>query len=118
LVLTVALFGLGACLALPLSRPRSGITQENFDRIQEGITEAEVEEILGGPSGYYTRRPIVVPMSGVMFRRWWIGDEGVITIELTFETDPDEPRRVCHKRFAPVPPKCFAERYRRLLLWW
>ena len=29
----------------------SQIKRENFDRIQYGMTEAEVEEILGGPSG-------------------------------------------------------------------
>src|SRR5262245_62049938 len=86
-------------ILLSAHRTGPGVTRENFNRIQVGMTEAEVEEILGGPSGFYTNRPVVVPMEGTMFRRWWIGDEGVLTIELTF----DEPRRVGHKEFAPLP---------------
>jgi hypothetical protein len=33
--------------------PRTAITAENATRIQPGMTLAEVEEILGGPAGYY-----------------------------------------------------------------
>src|SRR5262245_31199605 len=37
-----------------LLRFRSGsISRSNFDRIQVGMTATEVEEILGGPPGYY-----------------------------------------------------------------
>jgi hypothetical protein len=71
------LLGLGVCaILLTAQRPHSGITKKNFDRIQVGMTEAEVEDIFGGPSGTYTDRPIVTFMSGTMFRCWWIGDEG------------------------------------------
>jgi len=109
-VTTAAIIGLGLCLiVITTQHRRSGITQENFDRIKEGMTEAEVEKILGGPPGTYTDRPIVVLMSGVMFRSWWIGDEGVIMIEVTF----DEPRRVNRKEFDPIPPESFLERFRR-----
>jgi hypothetical protein len=109
-LILVALLGLGACATLlPSQRPRGRITRENFDRIQEGMTEAEVQEILGGPDGYYTDRPVIVLVEGTMFRRRWVGDEGVVTIELTF----DEPRRVANKAFRPLPPESFAERYRR-----
>ena len=40
--------------------PRSvvGITKERFDRSVEGITEVEVERVLGGPPGRYTDRPL------------------------------------------------------------
>ena len=34
---------------LPLMPPRPGITPANIQRIEEGMTLAEVEEILGGP---------------------------------------------------------------------
>ena len=109
-----ALLGLGVCAILvTVQFPRSGITRENFDRILDGMTEAEVEAILGGPSGRYTDRPMVVVMEGTMFRRWWIGNEGIVTIELTF----DEPQRVAHKRFDPIPPETLAERCRRWCRW-
>ena len=36
-----------------------GITEENFDRIKEGISRAEVESILGGPPGDYTTGPTI-----------------------------------------------------------
>lgn len=35
---------------LALLPPRPGITKENFDRIEEGMTRPEVEAILGGPA--------------------------------------------------------------------
>ena len=36
--------GLGLCaILLTAQRPRSGITRENFDRIQKGMTEAEID---------------------------------------------------------------------------
>jgi hypothetical protein len=35
-------------------RPPSRITRENFDRIREGMTRAEVEAILGPPGDYRT----------------------------------------------------------------
>ena len=108
------LLGLGVgTILLSAQRLRSGITRKNFDRIQEGMTEEEVEEILSDPPGIYTDRPIIVPMSGTMFRLWWIGDEGVLTIELTL----DQPRRVSHKEFDSIPPESFAERCRRRYRW-
>src|SRR5690349_19624110 len=76
----LALLGLAGwfMLAHPL-HPRPVITKANFDRIEEGMTAKQVEAILG-PEGYHTKRPVVIPMSGTMSRRWWIGDDAVITI--------------------------------------
>jgi hypothetical protein len=56
--LLVALAGLavvaaGAVVLWP--EPPSRITRENFDRIREGMTQAEVEAILGPPGDYRTR---------------------------------------------------------------
>jgi outer membrane protein assembly factor BamE (lipoprotein component of BamABCDE complex) len=45
LPLTIALT-LGVLAMLP---PPPGVTKANFDRIQEGMTRAEVEEIFGKP---------------------------------------------------------------------
>jgi hypothetical protein len=113
-LVAAALVSVGVlAILLPTQSLRAGITPENFDRIREGMTETEVEQILGGPSGRYTDRLIAVPMSGIMFRDWWIGDEGVVTIEFTL----DAPRRVCHKEFAPIAPESLAERIRRKCHW-
>jgi hypothetical protein len=37
---------LGVLALLP---PRPGVTKENFDRIEEGMSRAKVEEVFGGP---------------------------------------------------------------------
>jgi hypothetical protein len=49
----VMLAGVGAFLAL---RPATAaqVTRENFDRIQKGMMQAEVEAILGPPGDYLT----------------------------------------------------------------
>jgi hypothetical protein len=110
----LSILGVGN-FAILLTAPsrRSGITKENFDRIRDGMTEAEVEEILGGPPGTYTDRLVVVPMEGTSFRRWWVGHEGVITILVT----PDEPPTVCDKKFDTIPPESLSELFRRRCPW-
>lgn len=118
--IVAVLFGLGFYVILVIAEhPCPGITRENFERIQKGMTEADVEEILGGPPGTYTDRRInfFIFRTGVSFRRWWLGDEGVITIVLTF----DVPRRVSSKKFDPMPDESLDERFRRKypwLIWW
>jgi hypothetical protein len=47
LPLAVVAVTLGVLVMLP---PRPGVTKTNCDRIQVGMTRAEVEEIFGGPS--------------------------------------------------------------------
>jgi hypothetical protein len=92
--------------------PRVNITRESFDQIQVGMTEAEVVQIIGGPSGRYTKRPYAVFKSAVMSRCWWEGDEGVITVTLTC----DSPRRVRRIDFDSLPPESILERFDRVLL--
>jgi hypothetical protein len=113
------LLGLAGWLAVWQTRPRPSITRQNYDRIREGITSAEVEAILG-PEGYQTKRPIVILMSGVTFRRWWIGEEAVITIEFGPESwGPPRPPfadwQVRHKHYGELEPEPFLDRLRRLL---
>src|SRR5262245_18822576 len=46
----LAPFGLaGLLFALHLAFPEPGVTWDNFQRIQDGMSEQEVEAILGGP---------------------------------------------------------------------
>jgi hypothetical protein len=58
--LLVALVGLavvvaaGAVVLWPQAAPPSRVTRENYDCIQEGMTRAEVEAILGPPGDYRT----------------------------------------------------------------
>jgi hypothetical protein len=47
---------LGAILPIVVPRP-SPVTRAVYERIKKGMTEAEVEEILGGPPGDYATRP-------------------------------------------------------------
>jgi hypothetical protein len=49
LLLVVPAVTLAGLLAFWLLWPRSAITRANAERIQEGMTLAEVEDILGGP---------------------------------------------------------------------
>ena len=105
------------CLLRPTAGRSSGINRENFDRVNEGMTEAEVEAILGCPPGNYNLRPVTVFKSGRMFRRWWVSDDAIITISLSPDDDTDVRRswRVCHKDYQPVPLESLVQRCRRLL---
>lgn len=66
LVLATALF-LFAC---------SKISQENFDRIQNGMAEAEVLTLLGSPTE--SRSLNVLGVSGTVSR--WVDKDAVITV--------------------------------------
>jgi hypothetical protein len=112
-LLLIALLA-AALLLAPTPRRASAITRENFDRIQVGMTKADVEAILGGPPGKYTDRPDPVDYHGISFRHWWIGDEAVITIEMW---GGDADRRVYNKTFTPYPAGSFADRCRSILSW-
>src|SRR5262245_50075207 len=70
---------------LPLLFPRSRITKEACDRIEEGMSQAEVEAILGGPPGDYRTVTADPDLTGWRLgsgrRRTvvsWLGDEGSI----------------------------------------
>jgi hypothetical protein len=102
-----AYLGLSVFCLTSLFRPKPAITKGRYERIQDGMTEPEVEAILGGPSGDYTSRPIVVAMSGTMFRRWWVGDDAIITVGLDLEG------RVVQKEFHELPAEPFPEKFFR-----
>jgi hypothetical protein len=65
--------------------PTPGITRANFERIEVGMTEHEVQQILGGPEGYYTDRPVLMPLGGGTAWRWWVGDESIIAVAFATE---------------------------------
>jgi hypothetical protein len=58
--LLVALAGLAVVVAVGaiVLWPRPGVTRRNYNRIMDGMSRAEVEDILGDPSGASYTRPV------------------------------------------------------------
>jgi hypothetical protein len=104
---------------VPSLRYRSNITQEYCDRIEVGMTKAEVRNLLGGPPGNYTDRHFgnLRIRQKLIWEDEWIGDEGIIWITWT-TGPPDQAWRVASKRFEPLRPLSFAHRCRRVFPWW
>lgn len=69
-----ALYALGLALALAAC---SKVTQENYARIQDGMTEQEVRAILGKPAE--SSSVAILGLSGTSSR--WMADGAVITIQ-------------------------------------
>ncbi len=76
----VLFFGLacGGLMLIRLLTPTHNITAEALKQLQEGMTQAEVESILGGPPGNYGRGEIIGvsaassgPSSTVRFPSVW-----------------------------------------------
>jgi hypothetical protein len=72
LLVAVALLLLGgAGMSLWLTTPKHRITKANIDHIEKGMTQEEVETVLGTPPGNYCRRGTLflslekVPNAGV-----------------------------------------------------
>ena len=84
-LIATALFALCVCLALgvlALLPPRPGVTKANFDRIEIGMTVAEVDQIFGPPSGYFDRTELI-PKRIITWEGWQ--DDGMS--EITFDTN-------------------------------
>lgn len=114
LLLVLLLMGVGSFFVTAPNHP-SMITRENFDRVQEGMTEAEAEAILG-PQGDYSTRPVIVFVHGVSYRRWWVSDDGVVSITVRWDDgDRSKPSRIATKHFHPWPPETYGERWQRQL---
>jgi hypothetical protein len=63
-------------LLLALVAACSRITQDNYQKIQEGMTEQEVAAVLGSPTE--SNSVNVLGVSGTVSR--WAGRDGVITV--------------------------------------
>src|SRR5579883_2719360 len=72
----VALVAVGFVVA-GLNKPAHRISEASFAKIQEGMTEKEVEEILGGPYGQYFRGTsrVVFPMRRLIVETAKLDDE-------------------------------------------
>jgi hypothetical protein len=78
-LLAVALVLFGALLPLVLPR-HCPVNRGAFERIEEGMTQAEVEAILGGPPGDYRTQPPAPSRATVRVWENWEGDEGTVFI--------------------------------------
>jgi hypothetical protein len=66
-----------ALAALVLAAGCSNVTQENFARIQDGMSEQEVQALLGAPSE--SSSVSVLGLSGTSSK--WVGQDTVITVQ-------------------------------------
>jgi hypothetical protein len=85
----IIVVALGVLAMIP---PRPGVTKANFDRIEKGMTRAEVERIFGGPAtepniavlkDVYRNREQVEAIfgregQGTEWGRYWKADDGAI----------------------------------------
>lgn len=102
-------------LVLPVFRQTpSSASRARFDRIQNGMTEDQVERLLGGTRGVYDKgRPGTTTTAvgigpGMGHLSWWYFPDCVIEVEF------DEYGRVCHKMIEPPPPQSIAGKF----AWW
>lgn len=65
-----------ASLALLVLAACSKVTQENFSKVQDGMTEAEVKGILGEPTEFSSVQ--LLGVSGTSSR--WVSGDAVVTI--------------------------------------
>jgi hypothetical protein len=95
-VLAVAvLLGLGLVgllAVMGMSHPRHGVTRQNAERVQVGMTRGEIERCLGGPAGDYSRGE-ALPVYGykLLDGREWVGDDCAVHVWF----DPDEKATKC-----------------------
>jgi hypothetical protein len=77
------------------------MNEATFDRVEVGMSEADVNALLGGPAGDYTTMNVLQAPVRPMGRTGttptgWFGNEGTIVIGF------DEDRRVAWKQFINV----------------
>ena len=91
--LTVALY----FLVRPAA-PGHNFDRASFEKINKGMTLAEVEAILGAPAGDYTTRPTISECDVGLGpgEKEWVSDEGAISVWF----DPDG--RILFTSFSPV----------------
>jgi hypothetical protein len=92
--------------------PGRWIDREHYNRIWKGMTQAEIEALLGAPPGHYNRATTsyqsrdLTPEEPAQARRaYWVGDDGYIRV--TF--DPQAGTVVAKQFMEPVPPSSVAE---------
>src|SRR5262245_55182612 len=72
-LLAMATLALACLLGLWLALPGAGVTKANYDRIRPGMSQAEVEAILGGPAG--DRRSAARREADLCDTREWLDED-------------------------------------------
>ena len=103
---------------------RPGITQANYERIREGMTLQEVQKLLGGPPGNYSRIPdkeaglwTIDPNRPDLNRQFFIGREVWIGNELAVAVWFDDQERVVRKESYETLDRSALQRLRDRLGW-
>jgi hypothetical protein len=119
-VVLVGLLAVGVCLTLAglaLLPPRPGVTQANFDRIEDGMTREEVERILGGPGRLVAKNGEIMGGPGAAFVMngnlfLWDNPRNDTIVSVSF----DDANRVIGKDWKDWgPPETFLQKLQRLL---
>ena len=80
-MVAVGLVLAGGVFALVMPR-QCPVNRAAFERIEVGMTQSEVEQILGGPPGDYRTRPDDT-WRVMVWDEWWLGDEGDVSVGFT-----------------------------------
>lgn len=96
-VALLAVIAVGGFAAIEFFKPRLRIDDESLAKIRKGMTEADVERILGGPAGEYGYGDSeLLTWTGDSFG-WWVLDKRVWRGEnLAILVSFDEDGRVWH----------------------
>jgi hypothetical protein len=102
---------LGLRIVVVLTRPRPGVTQENYGRITYGMTLAEVQGLLGGEGQE-------VESMGYTLIGTWRGDDG-LTVRVTFQGGRviQRARLKDGQGWCEMPPEPFPARLLHRLPW-
>lgn len=116
-LVSFAFFGFLALGAWSVIRPRHCINRDGFERIRVGMTEEEVESVLGRPPGdYSTRVHWTFGETHGVIRDWcqwteekrWKSDEGEIAVYF-------DAGCVVHTEYNFLRDKSYLDRFRRRL---
>jgi len=89
--------------------PELVVTDGMREQLRPGLSQDEVEAVIGRPPGVYTDRPPPdLTKAGEHTKRWHT-DAG--TLQLAFDAD----RRLARQSFFPTTPETFWDRLRRRL---
>jgi hypothetical protein len=90
----------GMVVLWPRANQPDRVTEENYDRIQHGMTRTEVEAILGSPGDYTTGPTLVRYPDGRSARHSYVSDRWV-TDSLVVYVSFDDSDRVWHSFTLP-----------------
>jgi hypothetical protein len=106
----VGAVALGSLTVVVLTRPRPGVTEENYGRITYGMTLAEVQGLLGGEAEEW------VPMGNSLIGTW---RKDGLTVYVTFQGGGvwQRARMKDGQGWSEMPPEPSLARFLHLLSW-